>query len=43
MYAPPMATIWISKMLIINPDVCSLELLHSISLTPKYEAIYKIV
>ena len=38
-YAPAIATIWISKILIIRPDVCSLGLAHSISLTPKYDAM----
>ena len=30
-------------MLIIKPEVCSDELDHSISLTPKYEAMYNTV
>ena len=37
--APKIAIIWINIILIIRPVVCSLDDDHSISVTPKYEAI----
>ena len=41
--APTIAIICISIILIINPVVCSLDDDHSISVTPKYDAIKIIV